>query len=193
MTIAADPINDVTEVRVAQGVYLPDRDEMNPDGTGDRTATFQFHGGVSLLGGYAGFGADDPDDRTVELYETILSGDLGAPFKKRSYHVITVSDAVSGTTIDGDSIVWCQLQLQALHALRATRAAAATLRRRLVRTLEDLSRDRTPGFLAQQLDLALVEPDSTAIEAPIDLDPFAFTTVDDHNIELTHLRHPAED
>ena len=66
----------VTEVRVGQGTYKPDRDEANPDGTDDREATFQLINGVALMGGYAGLGAKDPDARDIELYETILSADL---------------------------------------------------------------------------------------------------------------------
>ena len=61
----------ISEVHVAQGVYQPDRDEANPDGTGDRAATFQLINGVALMGGYAGIGAKDPDARDIELFETI--------------------------------------------------------------------------------------------------------------------------
>ena len=51
----SDP--SITEIRVAQGTHKPDRDEMNPDGTGDREATFQLRNGVLMIGGYAGVGA----------------------------------------------------------------------------------------------------------------------------------------
>ncbi|UCE60917.1 MAG: right-handed parallel beta-helix repeat-containing protein, partial [Phycisphaerales bacterium] len=57
------------QVWVATGTYKP------TTGT-DRTATFALISGVSILGGYAGHGAGDPDERNIELYETILSGDL---------------------------------------------------------------------------------------------------------------------
>ena len=63
------------EIRVGQGSYTPDTDEANPDGTDDREATFQLLNGVALMGGYAGIGAKNPDDRDIELYETILTGD----------------------------------------------------------------------------------------------------------------------
>ncbi|MHC4087993.1 MAG: hypothetical protein ACYSU5_22725 [Planctomycetota bacterium] len=43
---------------------------------GDRTATFQLINGVAIYGGYAGFGEPNADARDIELYETILSGDL---------------------------------------------------------------------------------------------------------------------
>ncbi len=73
---ASNPANGVTEVRVGQGVYRPDRSSTNPDGSGARSASFHLISGVALVGGYAGVGAPDPDARDVDLYETILSGDL---------------------------------------------------------------------------------------------------------------------
>lgn len=60
----------VAEVRVAGGVYKPDR------GTGDRSGTFQLRSGLTLRGGYAGCGAPDPDKRDFQRFETVLSGDL---------------------------------------------------------------------------------------------------------------------
>jgi len=64
------------EIRVAQGVYKPDEDTLHPKGTGDRTAAFRLINGVTVKGGYAGASSTDPNDRNIELYETILSGDL---------------------------------------------------------------------------------------------------------------------
>ena len=55
------------EIRVAQGVYQPDRNEETPDGTGDREASFQLVNGVALMGGDAGIGADAPDEGDIEL------------------------------------------------------------------------------------------------------------------------------
>ena len=77
LAFAASPGNGVGEVRVGQGLYLPDRDEANPDGTGDRQGTFQLVNGVAMRGGYAGLGAPDPDERDTALYTSVLSGDLG--------------------------------------------------------------------------------------------------------------------
>ncbi len=65
-----------TEIRVAQGAYLPDRDEANPSGTGDPDTTFQLLDGVALLGGFAGLGAPDPDARDIETFVSVLSGDV---------------------------------------------------------------------------------------------------------------------
>jgi len=69
---AAKPV----EIRVAGGVYRPDESVAEPNGTGDRTATFQLISGVTIVGGYAGSGEADPNTRDLVAYETILSGDL---------------------------------------------------------------------------------------------------------------------
>lgn len=62
------------EVRVAQGIYKPDQGAGQS--LGDQAAAFQLVGGTVLRGGYAGLGAADPDERDVQLYHTVLSGDL---------------------------------------------------------------------------------------------------------------------
>ena len=105
------------QIRVAQGIYKPDQ------GTGiipgDRTATFQLINGVTLKGGYAGFGEPDPNARDFELYETILSGDfdgndvevndpcdlLTEPTRaENSYHVVTGSGTDATAVLDGFTI-----------------------------------------------------------------------------------------
>ena len=63
-----------TTIRVADGSYKPD--QGGGQTPGDREATFQLLDGVTIEGGYAGCGAPDPDDRDIDLYETIVSGDL---------------------------------------------------------------------------------------------------------------------
>ena len=93
------------EIRVAQGTYRPDEDRLHPAGTGDRTATFQLINGVTIKGGYAGFGEPDPDARDFVVYETILSGDIGtvADFSDNSYHIVQGGDnaILEGFTIVG--------------------------------------------------------------------------------------------
>ncbi len=68
LTDLQDALNIVTvhlqfdEIRVAQGVYTPDQGVgITP---GDREATFQLRNGVTLKGGYAGFGEMDPKCET---------------------------------------------------------------------------------------------------------------------------------
>ncbi|MCH8824959.1 MAG: hypothetical protein IH984_15800 [Planctomycetes bacterium] len=64
----------IVELRIAQGLYRPDQSELNPEGTIDQHATFDLVQDVALVGGYAGIGAPDPDERDIDLYETILTG-----------------------------------------------------------------------------------------------------------------------
>ncbi len=68
--IAEKPI----EIRVAQGTYKPD--QGGSEKPGDRKARFQLINDVAIKGGYAGFGAANPNVRNIDEYLTILSGDL---------------------------------------------------------------------------------------------------------------------
>jgi hypothetical protein len=74
----ANSNGDVNEIWVATGIYTPDSNSADPNGTGNQYATFQLLNGVALHGGYAGFSQPDPNARDIELYETILSGDLNS-------------------------------------------------------------------------------------------------------------------
>lgn len=93
------------EIRVAQGVYKP------AGVSGDRAATFQLLNSVTIKGGYAGLSAPDPNIRDVNVYETILSGDLngddGPNFAnngENSYHVLTGSSTDETAMLDGFTI-----------------------------------------------------------------------------------------
>jgi parallel beta-helix repeat protein/predicted outer membrane repeat protein len=112
---AAKPV----EIRVAQGIYIPDCNSTDPNGSGDRSATFQLINGVTLKGGYAGYGEPDPNVRDIELHETILSGDLASndvdvndlssssydPSRvDNSYTVVTGSWTDSNVVMDGFTI-----------------------------------------------------------------------------------------
>jgi hypothetical protein len=107
------------EVYVADGNYYPDANTADPCGTGNREATFQLINGVALYGGFAGYGATDPNARDIRLYETILSGDLDAndtpgldpcdlpddPNRgENSYHVVTGSGTDANAVLDGFTI-----------------------------------------------------------------------------------------
>jgi hypothetical protein len=87
------------QVRVAEGIY-------KPTAGNDRTATINLKNGVSLIGGYAGFGAADPDDRNIEANLTILSGDIGAPGSSldNTLHVVTATNVDSSAVLDGFTI-----------------------------------------------------------------------------------------
>jgi len=98
------------EIWVAEGVYKPDQGAgVTP---GDREATFQLINGVAIKGGYAGFGETDPNDRDVDVYKTVLSGDLagddGPDFannSENSWHVVrgsgTTTAILDGFTVTG--------------------------------------------------------------------------------------------
>ena len=97
------------EIQVARGAYKPDQGAGIT--AGDRYATFQIVTAVTIKGGYAGFGETNPDARNVELYETILTGDLtgndGMNFAdntENSYHVVTGSGTDATAVLDGFTI-----------------------------------------------------------------------------------------
>ena len=107
------------EIRVAQGIYKPDRFILSDRPSRGREETYQLINGVTLKGGYAGFGMPDPNARDTELYESILSGDLGGndvhvtdpcdlpdePTRaENSYHVVTGSGTDATAMLDGFAI-----------------------------------------------------------------------------------------
>ncbi|MHC5015144.1 MAG: choice-of-anchor Q domain-containing protein [Planctomycetota bacterium] len=74
-------------------------------------ATFQLVNGVELTGGFAGIGELDPDVRDIELYPSILSGDLAqndtpgfVDNDENSLHVVTGSGADPTAVLDGFTI-----------------------------------------------------------------------------------------
>ena len=99
------------EIRVAQGIYKPDDFVLSARPNMGREETFGLINGVTLKGGYAGFGEPDPDARDVGLYETILSGDLAcndvgsANNAENSHHVVTGSATDASAVLDGFTIV----------------------------------------------------------------------------------------
>jgi len=99
------------EVRVAAGVYRPDEDSANPQGSGDREAAFWLKSAVAVRGGYAGFGEEDPNERDIDEHETILSGDLGendgpgfANNGENSDHVVAYSSFIGTAVLEGFTI-----------------------------------------------------------------------------------------
>jgi predicted outer membrane repeat protein len=110
---AAKPI----EIRVAEGVYKPDRGGGRTPG--DKEATFRLINGVTIRGGYAGVGETNPDAQDVNEYETVLSGDLGGndvgvsdaaklldePSREENcYHVVTGHETDETAVLDGCTI-----------------------------------------------------------------------------------------
>jgi predicted outer membrane repeat protein len=106
------------EVWVAQGTYKPDQDESGNVTPGDRSATFSLVNGVSVFGGFP-YGGGTWESRDVDLYETILSGDLlgddvevsvgeslgDEPTRaENSDHIVTALGCDSDTVLDGFTI-----------------------------------------------------------------------------------------
>ena len=134
-----DAINGATagdEIRVAQGTYKPNQGLLPiiPPGVGGRSgdpypgvwpadqgnrASFHLISGVIIKGGYSGVTGPDPNARDVELYETILSGDLNGddieveelgnlldePTRSdNSVHVITSAYNDANAVVDGFTV-----------------------------------------------------------------------------------------
>jgi len=103
--LAPEPV----EIRVAQGVYKPDRREANPEGTRDQEISFYLTDGQTLKGGYAGLGAINPNARDIAGFETILSGDLAGndePIEDpTSLTPMTVHDFVKAARSDNSACV----------------------------------------------------------------------------------------
>ncbi|MHC4696704.1 MAG: right-handed parallel beta-helix repeat-containing protein [Planctomycetota bacterium] len=116
---ARDNLVLVAEIRVAEGIYTP----TSPGGMRS-TSFFLPARDVAIYGGFAGCGANDPDERDLSAYPTILSGDLngddhvpcttdpecasvpGACYEgfcigENSYHVVFAGYTTSTTILDG--------------------------------------------------------------------------------------------
>jgi hypothetical protein len=93
LTVALDRAISGVVIEVAQGIYKP----TNATGRG---ASFLLKPGVSVVGGYAGLGAPEPDINSPARYLSVLSGDLGVIGNPddNTYHVVT---ARSGGTLSG--------------------------------------------------------------------------------------------
>ena len=97
----SDP--DINQIHVAQGMYTPDTTSSDPNGTSDRYASFALINGVALYGGFPS-GGSALQDRDPNIYETILSGDIGTLIDANDncYHVFYHP---SGTNLDETAIL----------------------------------------------------------------------------------------
>ncbi len=99
------------EILVAEGVYRPDRGGSAT--VGSREASFMLKPGLTIRGGFPGYGLPRPDARDPAAYVTILSGDLqgndqwgNLNLNENSYHVVTgpadgLPALLDGVTITG--------------------------------------------------------------------------------------------
>ncbi len=93
---------------VAQGTYQPD--QGGTASAGDREASFVLPDGVTVMGGFAGYGEPNEDARDPEGTPSILTGDLQGDdlfgllmLDDNSYHVVTLSGG--SATLDGFHIM----------------------------------------------------------------------------------------
>lgn len=87
----------ITEIRIAEGVYYPDEAQFFPITDDDRDATFWLNGPTALRGGFAGYGAFDPDEQLGVSY---LSGDIATGnISDNSRVVLTLTGNWTGTLI----------------------------------------------------------------------------------------------
>ncbi len=99
------------EIHLAGGRYTPDIDEKGIYTSGDRAASFGVQHSVTILGGYAGINAADPDSRNPSTWESVLSGDLAGDDEpgfvgngENSYNVVVVMATNDIVVFDGITI-----------------------------------------------------------------------------------------
>jgi hypothetical protein len=89
------------------GPSMPPPEDLSvPPPPLDRTVTFQLKNDVVIKGGYAGFGEPNADARDIEVYETVLSSDIGIPGNSsdNSFHVVTGTGTDETAVLDGFTI-----------------------------------------------------------------------------------------
>ena len=109
---ALEAAGGAADVLVAGGVYAPDQAETLLIEAGDRGASFELSSGVRVYGGYAGLAdLEHPNDRDVDLYESILHGDLAGDDQpgfvnneENSYNVLTAVGVDATAVLDGFTI-----------------------------------------------------------------------------------------
>ena len=87
------------EIHVADGTY-------KPTSTTNVSISFQLKTGVALYGGYAGYGAADPDARDYANNPSILSGEINnnSNLNGNSTHVVNGSGVTSTAVLDGFTV-----------------------------------------------------------------------------------------
>lgn len=103
LTDALDAATSGDLIMVADGVYTP-------TGPG-RDSTFLLDSNIVVRGGYAGFGAVNPNARDVAQFRSILSGDLlgddgpsHLQTADNAYHVVTATGVGIAPVLDGFTI-----------------------------------------------------------------------------------------
>lgn len=97
------------EIWIAAGTYYPDTTGAHPDGTADRTLSFEMKNGIAIFGGFAG-NETVRTQRNAATNRTILSGDIGVPSDHgdNSYSVVRADNVANTAIIDGVTIKFGQ-------------------------------------------------------------------------------------
>jgi hypothetical protein len=92
---------DTVEIWVAEGEYYPDTSGYSDP----RSASFQLKNNINIYGGFNGT-EELLIQRDTELYNTVLSGDIGEKLNilDNSYHVVTARYINSSALLDGFQI-----------------------------------------------------------------------------------------
>ncbi len=72
----ADSLEKPVEIRVAQGIYKPNQGYTTIESPYPDDTSFNLINNVTIKGGYAGVNENNPNARNIELYKSVLSGDL---------------------------------------------------------------------------------------------------------------------
>jgi len=89
--------DEVSEIWVARGLYLPDQGSGQT--TGNRDAAFQLHNGLAVYGGFSG-SETMLEQRNWQTFITILSGDIGiADNPNDNCFTVAVSSSTDSTAI----------------------------------------------------------------------------------------------
>jgi hypothetical protein len=94
--------DEINEICVAAGTYEP------TEGT-DRTLSFELRNGLVVKGGYAGLAnPGNPDERDIDAYRTVLSGDIDVEgdSSDNSWHVVIANAVDSNARLDGLTIAY---------------------------------------------------------------------------------------
>ena len=87
--------DNVDEIRIKEGVYYPNT-------VGDREQGFALESNVKLVGGFQSTGNPMLGDQNINLYPTILSGDIGVldDADDNIYNVVNTTTSIDSASIE---------------------------------------------------------------------------------------------
>lgn len=95
---AIEAARDGDTILVADGVY-------RTSSTDQRDESFSLRNNVRMLGGYAGYGAANPNARDIAVYRTTLSGEIGtSAVADNALNVVLAYGVETSTVLDGFTI-----------------------------------------------------------------------------------------